>query len=89
MVSAPKMPRPSGTMDKPMRQMASGSRPRMDRPLKRISPLRTGRVPEIANIVVDLPAPLGPTIGNRLAFADSDADAAHRRKPAVMNGQVG
>jgi hypothetical protein len=61
-VRPPKMPRPSGTIDRPILQIASGSRPRIERPSKRISPFRTGRLPAVANIVEDLPAPFGPTI---------------------------
>src|SRR5438552_13610440 len=53
--------RPSGTNDSPSRAMVSGERPMIDRPSSLMVPWLGVSAPAIAIIVVDLPAPFGPT----------------------------
>src|SRR2546423_12141918 len=52
--------RPSGTRAIPARAIASGARPRSERPLWRTSPRAIGTRPMIACSVELLPAPFGP-----------------------------
>ena len=59
-VSPPKMPRPSGTWERPRWRMRSGVIPHTSRPSRMTEPSK-GSMPEIARRVVVLPAPLAPT----------------------------
>src|ERR1051326_5925048 len=60
-VSCEKTCRPSGTNDSPSRAMVSGERPTTDWPSSLMVPWLGASAPAIAIIVVDLPAPFGPT----------------------------
>src|SRR5215211_5224751 len=55
-----KMPRPSGAWQMPRMTRRSGRSRVRSLPLKRIFPEATGRRPEMARMVVVLPAPLAP-----------------------------
>src|SRR6266511_2439926 len=55
-----KMPRPSGAWLMPRTTRRSARSFVMSSPAKRMRPDATGRMPEIARIVVDLPAPFAP-----------------------------
>jgi len=55
-----KMPRPSGAWHSPRRTRRSARSLVMSSPANLILPEATGRMPEIARMVVDLPAPFAP-----------------------------
>src|SRR5262249_40933873 len=55
-----KMPRPSGDCETPRITRRSARSRVMSSPLNRMAPEAIGRSPEIARMVVDLPAPLAP-----------------------------
>src|SRR6185437_2342010 len=55
-----KMPRPSGDWHSPRRTRRSARSLEMSSPSNRIRPLLSGRSPEMARMVVVLPAPLAP-----------------------------
>ena len=58
----PKMRRPSGTRAMPRRRISSGARPTIDLPSNTMVPPTGLSAPVIVISVVDLPAPLWPTI---------------------------
>ena len=51
-----------GTQAMPARTRSCGDSAVMSSPFSRIWPARSGSIPNIAFIAVDLPAPLGPTM---------------------------
>ena len=64
-VSESNTPRPPGTVTRPRRTRAVGSRPVMSSPAKRTVPAVAGSSPPITRRIVDLPAPFVPSSATR------------------------
>ncbi len=88
MVSAPNTPRPSGTIDSPLRTSWNAGLPVMSAPAYRTLPDLTGCRPVMPLSVVVLPAPLAPIRQTSSPGADLQVDPLDRLDATVSDLQT-